>query len=455
MDELIPATVVSLLAVMALAVWQRTRFTRQEQLWVMGSLVLHIVSAIVIWTVDERAGGSDMTGYALHGRELARALYADFPRFAPELVKYFLQRSDAFVPGIESIADSSTGSMCAISGAVMFVTNESVYAAAITVACIAFSGKVAMYRVFRESFPESYRLRLLFAFLLVPSVVCWSSGLIKEAVAIAGLGWIVLGVHRFLQGRRAIGLVAAVCGGVLVAMIKGYVLVALSVAVVVWVYLHRAAKSSHGRGPAIRPAFLVIALVAAWALVVGLGALFPKYSIDSFGEQSARYQELSMQAEGGSNIEIGDYTERSLGGQLAYAPAALVAALFRPFIFEVRNALMAMAALETSVLLYIVLRIIFTRDGRAAFARAWRTPLLAFSLAFTLLFGVAVGLVTGNLGTLSRYRLPMMPFYVAFIVIVTKRRDEEDEVLASFSLGSETVSEGDGGIIAYEGGDTS
>jgi hypothetical protein len=38
-------------------------------------------------------------------------------------------------------------------------------------------------------------------------------------------------------------------------------------------------------------------------------------------------------------------------------------------------------------------------------------PVLLFCAVFIVLFGVAVGLAAPNLGTLSRYRVPMMPMY--------------------------------------------
>jgi hypothetical protein len=51
----------------------------------------------------------------------------------------------------------------------------------------------------------------------------------------------------------------------------------------------------------------------------------------------------------------------------------------------------------------------------------WRTltsssPLM-FCAAFTLTLGVAVGLATTNLGTLSRYRMPLVPFFVAMVLV--------------------------------------
>ena len=73
---------------------------------------------------------------------------------------------------------------------------------------------------------------------------------------------------------------------------------------------------------------------------------------------------------------------------------------------------MLVNSVEMTVILYFVI-IAFVRTGRVELLRwAWRSPDIMASLAFVLLFSFAVGLATTNLGTLSRYRLPLMPFYI-------------------------------------------
>jgi hypothetical protein len=78
---------------------------------------------------------------------------------------------------------------------------------------------------------------------------------------------------------------------------------------------------------------------------------------------------------------------------------------------------MAVNALETTAITLVVIQNI--RRGQLAgfVATARESPIMAFSLIFTLLVGVGVGLATTNLGTLTRYRMPMMAFYAAFLVV--------------------------------------
>jgi len=43
---------------------------------------------------------------------------------------------------------------------------------------------------------------------------------------------------------------------------------------------------------------------------------------------------------------------------------------------------------------------------------------LQFCLIFTLIFAFAVGISTSNFGSLVRYKIPCLPFYTAFLIIL-------------------------------------
>ena len=81
---------------------------------------------------------------------------------------------------------------------------------------------------------------------------------------------------------------------------------------------------------------------------------------------------------------------------------------------------MVFSGLEITVLLVLLVRAI-RRSGGSLVRAILQTPVLLFSLVFVIVFGVAVGLVTTNMGTLSRYRLPLMPFYVTLVLALDRR----------------------------------
>ena len=100
----------------------------------------------------------------------------------------------------------------------------------------------------------------------------------------------------------------------------------------------------------------------------------------------------------------------------------LLNTFFRPAIFEARNAPMFVAGLETSLIALAMLSVLGA--WRATIGTLVRSPFLVSGTVFVFVFGVGVGLATRNLGSLSRYRMPMMPFYATTLLILHRRGRE-------------------------------
>ena len=123
---------------------------------------------------------------------------------------------------------------------------------------------------------------------------------------------------------------------------------------------------------------------------------------------------------GGSTYALATEVPTSLAGQLAYAPAALLFALFRPTLFEVRNLLILADSFETTLLTLLFLSLIMRRNLSDVRRRIAEDPFLVFCLVFVIALGTAVGLASTNVGTLSRYRAPLLPFFAALLLVLAK-----------------------------------
>lgn len=234
-----------------------------------------------------------------------------------------------------------------------------------------------------------------------------------------GLGWMVWGLERWIvRKQRFIGAPWIFCGGVLVAISKSYVLFPFVAAAGVWWFWHRAMETTGEVAIAKKPLHLVVAGAVAVVAMVVLGELFPQYSMDSLADEAANLQYQGQQVEGGSSYVMGDYEQTTLMGQLMFAPMAITASLFRPFLVEAHNAVALINGLEMTVVLYLWFRILRVRGAAGAWRVLRRSPPLVFCVVFVILFSLGVGLATTNLGTLSRYRVPMMPMYALVLVML-------------------------------------
>ncbi len=420
-EELLTILVVLTIGVATLLA-ARHFHAREEASLLVAGFFAHIVGVFVqTWVTREVYGGGDIEGYYRSGVELAHALRTDFAAIAPEAVKLFFHRDDAYLPFAVFGGSSATGSLSVVAAFLFFALQDSLYAASLVVALSAFFGKVAIFHALKDGLPRETHRRVLAGVTLVPSVVYWSSNLAKEAVILAFLGFVTLFLRTLVRGEIRVWQWALGAVFVLpVALIKPYVLLPFSVAAGVWYYWERTQR--RGMSVVVKPAYLAIGAALALAGVVLIGRASPQFAVDNLARSTADIQAAGARVEGGSYYQLADPVEAeadsSLGRQLLLAPIALPTALFRPTLVEVRNPMMFLNALETTVLLFLVLRLLW-RGGLGWLRRAvFENPTLMFCFAYTLMLGTAVGLASTNLGSLSRYRMPFMPFFVALVLVL-------------------------------------
>jgi hypothetical protein len=206
-------------------------------------------------------------------------------------------------------------------------------------------------------------------------------------------------------------------GAVPILLIKPYIAFPFVLAAGCWYYWARSLKRGRLR---IRPAHLAVGALLGLGSIILLGHYFPDYSVDHFGDQTAQLQHVGQRIRGGSTYALATEVPTSLAGQLAYAPAALLFALFRPTLFEVRNLLILANAVETTLFTLLFLRLIAKRDLGNVRRQIAEDPFLVFCVVFVVAFGTAVGLASTNVGTLSRYRAPLLPFFAALLLVLFK-----------------------------------
>jgi hypothetical protein len=376
------------------------------------------------------AGVSDVYHFADIGAVLARAMDLNFSQTAPEVLKMFLHL-EARLPMGWITEGSSTSSTEALTGFLFYAFGQSLLLCFIAVGIFVWFGQLLLAFTLRELVHDDERKLAYASTFLVPSVIFWSSGITKEAFVFLGVTLLCHGAYAVSMRRfRYISTLAI--GAVFVGVMKAYTLFPMAVAVGVWVLVSRS------RGPDGYVRLRLLPMLMAATLVLGgvllMGRIFPDFSLQQIGATAARQQTAWVEGASSSDVEVGSSSE-SLATQVPFIPLALVNSLFRPFAFESRSLTAFAASVETTLLLVVVLFAAFRFRLRAVRRAILGSPLIAASLAFTLLFGMGVGLVTRNLGSLSRYRMPMIPFYVLAVLLLIRRLRVEHRVSVSVIRG--------------------
>jgi hypothetical protein len=371
--------------------------------------------AIVLYHTVIYRGGDMLTYHAL-GTGIAHIIARD-SGYLTDLVRLTLHQDNGLALEIVGFEGTSSGSMCAIAAWLALAFGDTLFGPCLGVSIFAFVGQLAMFRAVSHWLRPAERRPVLAAFMLLPSVVFWTSGLVKEAFVAGFLGLISHGMVLLLRRRAVVVPLFELAAGLLgVGILKPYTLFPFVLGVGGWVFAAR----RRGGGVGYRVLGIVVALVGIFAV----SRAFPEFGVDRLGA-TVMHQQQSYTTEAGSTVAIGDADEleenASLSKQLKYFPLAVVNSLARPVLFEARNPSQLLGSLEMTIVLVLLLVTLQRAGARALLREIMGAPPLLFAFVFVATFSVAVGLSTGNLGTLSRYRVPAMPLYVGLLLVLRVR----------------------------------
>ena len=295
--------------------------------------------------------------------------------------------------------------------------------------CFAFSGLWKLFMFFYEKKPEMHRAFAI-SVLFFPSVLFWSSGLLKDSLCMGAFGWFTYSMDRWIRGKSMFknSIIIAV-SGYLIIIIKMYILLAYAPFLFLFLYLNKL--------KAIKATFIKI--IATLIVIFGIVAVF-SFTYDNYEEEMGDYavenltssitnlnEVISVRtAEQGaeSNFSLGAEFDGSLSGIVKLAPLATVATFFRPFIWETRKISQLMAAVESLILMFFTLKLFLRSGPFKVFKYILSDQMTMFCLGFAVIFGIFVGVSTLNFGSLVRYKIPCMPFYTIALFLINQRATE-------------------------------
>ncbi|MBJ6108277.1 hypothetical protein JAO73_04595 [Hymenobacter sp. BT523] len=390
------------------------------------ALTLKFVGAIALGLIYEYYyGAGDTTGYFNHGTYIQNAFADSFQAgmklmltsggtYDPQTVKY-TKAMYWYQPGS---SEYLIARITAVLGMLCFNTYTVI---ALFFALISFSGVWAMYLTFIKIRPQVYK-ELAIATLFVPSVFFWGSGLMKDSLCLGALGWVFYAFYKGAIQKKSI-LFCTIVGfffAYFLVLVKVYILLCFLPAALLWVFNE---NSSRIKSPLLRmvakPVFISIGAGMAFFAATNLTKGDEKYDVDKIGERSKIVSEYLYETsvkQNGSAYTLGEQ-DGTLLGMVKLVPQAIVVSLYRPFLWEVRNPVMLLSAIEALVFLVFTLRIIIRSGFFKTMSLILSTPSLTLCFLFALAFSGTVGVVSNNFGTLVRYKIPMIPFYVAGLYI--------------------------------------
>jgi hypothetical protein len=267
------------------------------------------------------------------------------------------------------------------------------------------------------------------AILFMPSLLFWGSAILKDTITFSAACWVTYCIYQIfiIKNNRIKYSIYLVIASIVIISIKAYIFVALVPGATIWIL--------YDRIKSIKSAFFRI-LIAP--LIIGIGILGSSFLLSSLGSSLGAYgsidkaidkalvtkNDLTRDAYGQNSFDIGEM-DGSIGSIISKFPIALTAGLFRPFLWDVRNPVMLISALENTFLILLTFRVFFRLGPIKVFRTIFSNPLLIFSFVFVIFFSFSVGLSTANFGALVRYKIPSIPFFMGLLMILDEVKIRE------------------------------
>ena len=291
---------------------------------------------------------------------------------------------------------------------------------AILLAWLCYTGIWRLFLLFNEEFPQLEK-QLAISILFIPSVVFWGSGLLKDTITLSAVGWYTYHFYYFFIRKKYSFLsgCSIFLSAYLLIAIKPYILFALLPGSIIWLSNQRLKRiQSKVLRSLAAPFFISIGIGLGFFVLSQMGDVLGVYSIDNVLDKAVESNMDQKQAYyGGNSFDIGDF-DATLSGAMSKAHLAIAATLFRPYLWDARNPVMFISALENTYILLLTLFLLIRLKFFGFFTLIGENPLLLFSVLFALFFAFSVGLATSNFGSLVRLKIPCIPFFVSSLFVL-------------------------------------
>jgi len=250
---------------------------------------------------------------------------------------------------------------------------------------------------------------LYFLLFLIPSVIFWSSGLLKENILLFAIGLYLYSILRWCDDGKWKYLFGALVALCIMASIKLYIAgLLLLCSFVLPVPVSRNKKIIA----------LAIGLALAWYFT---GNNFCERIID----KRNNFVQLAITENAGSVVD-NSITQPDCAHLFQLVPSTLVNSILRPFIWEGGKLFQRAFAIENTLLLALLVYLLF---------RYFKWPtgnklrLAGFCFLFALLNYLVIGATVPVMGAIVHYRIISTVFMVMGVTLLLNKREVKTEQL--------------------------
>lgn len=317
----------------------------------------------------------------------------------------------------------------------MFFTLKSYFASTLL---ISFFASIASWRLFTliREYNFCNEKYLALGILFLPSVNFWCSGISKDTIVIISTMLAVYHGFKIVSLTQKGGIknwILFILNMLIIYQIRDFIFLAISIPLALSISA-RIVKV-YGGGD------YIVIMVRTLLFVIGIaiigGSLISKSEEDFMESNSLVQQAAVIQSDFSTNKTYGD-KKYDLGeitftpvGLLQVMPFAMIAGIYRPFIWEALSATLILNGIESVIFLYFTYLFI-RRKPFKKLKQIRGHEFLIFALFFVFIIAFMTGLTAGLYGVLVRLRAILLPFLFVLLTFEVDKllpnQDSEDEL---------------------------
>lgn len=268
---------------------------------------------------------------------------------------------------------------------------------------ISLLGLTALFKFFKPLFKGKTKV-LFYGVFLIPSVLFWGSGLLKESFILFGLGFLLLSVQQLFINFKWYYLPLIALSFIFLLYTKFYVLIALLIPLFSYFFYQKIVVKK------VALSFLFsIGILLSLGLLVWLIKDFNPFQL--IVNKHLEFYRFNNKFPSNSSFEIPLLSD--WWSVIKYTPNAWINTFIRPYLWESKSPFVLISSLEN--LLFIGL------FGLAVFypnKKNMNWYYVLFCLIFVFVLFTIIGLTIPIFGALVRYKVPGLPFLAVALLLL-------------------------------------
>jgi hypothetical protein len=258
---------------------------------------------------------------------------------------------------------------------------------------ISLFGLTLIFKTFKP-YLSGKEKALFYILFLIPSILFWGSGLLKESVIFFALGLFIFSLFKISKQFSLITASLLIISVLLIIYTKLYILVSLSIPALGYL-INQYLKLK-------KPLLGYLISISLFIILINIAPLINN-QLDFIFQISNKQQTFSRfvaEVNTNSSFLIPELTDGL--SILKNIPNALINTVIRPFLWECNSPFVWLSAFENIVIIILIVISLYYRKIMDSLEK----NIFLFNLIFTLYLFTIIGLTTPVFGAIMRYKVP-------------------------------------------------